>query len=107
MSASKYKAPKKAPLSGHSGIAKSLQQGPVQRIDAKQNMARFYVLAIEPTLFRNMSLVRNWGSIATRGQERLQLFENERPALTLFLEILREKRRKGYRPVSRGREFQI
>ena len=79
----------------------------VRRIDAQKNMARFYVPAIEPTLFGNISLVRNWGRIGTRGQERVHLFENEKQALTLFLEILREKRRKGYRPVSRGREFQI
>jgi predicted DNA-binding WGR domain protein len=74
----------------------------VQRIDATQNMARFYVLAIEPSLFGNVSVVRKWGRIGTRGQERVHHFENEKQALSLFLDILRKKRRKGYRPFSAG-----
>ncbi|WP_082663659.1 WGR domain-containing protein [Sinorhizobium sp. Sb3] len=70
----------------------------VQRIDATRNMARFYRLAIEPALFGNISVVRNWGRIGTRGQERADFFGNETQALSHFLEILRTKRRKGYRP---------
>lgn len=69
----------------------------VQRIDAARNMARYYRLAIESTLFGNVALVRNWGRIGTRGQERVDLFDTEKQALALFLEILRDKRRKGYR----------
>lgn len=61
-------------------------------------MARYYWLAIEPTLFGNIALVRNWGRIGTRGQERVELFGTEMQALSLFLEILREKQRRGYRP---------
>jgi predicted DNA-binding WGR domain protein len=70
----------------------------IQRVDPTSNMARYYRLAIEPTLFGNISVVRNWGRIGTRGQERIHFFENEKQALILFLDILREKRRKGYRP---------
>lgn len=73
----------------------------VQRIDAARNMARYYRLAIGPTLFGNIALVRNWGRIGTRGQERVELFDTEKQALSHFLEILRDKRRKGYRPVLR------
>jgi predicted DNA-binding WGR domain protein len=73
----------------------------VQRIDAARNMARYYRLAIEPTLFGNIAVVRNWGRIGTRGQERVEFFDTEMQALSLFLEILREKRRKGYRPAPR------
>jgi hypothetical protein len=32
---------------------------------ASRNMARFYVLAIEPTLFDEMALVREWGRIGS------------------------------------------
>ena len=74
----------------------------VQRIDAARNMARYYRLAIEPALFGNIAVVRNWGRIGTRGQERVEFFETEMQALSLFLKILRQKRRKGYRPASRG-----
>ncbi|KSV75638.1 hypothetical protein N185_17510 [Sinorhizobium sp. GW3] len=70
----------------------------IQRIDAARNMARFYSLAIEPTLFGNIRVVRNWGRIGTRGRERADFFENETQALSHFLEILRTKRLKGYRP---------
>jgi predicted DNA-binding WGR domain protein len=79
----------------------------VQRVDAARNMARYYRLAIEPTLFGNVCVVRNWGRIGTRGQELVQLVENEKQALTLFLDILREKRRKGYRPVVHTSKSQI
>lgn len=64
-------------------------------------MARFYRLTIEPTLFGDVSLVRTWGRIGTRGQEKVHFFENEKQALTLFLDILRQKRQKGYRLVFR------
>ena len=73
----------------------------IQRIDARKNMARFYAMSIEPTLFGDTSLVRNWGRIGTHGQQRIHLFENERQAVDLFLDLLRQKRRKGYKPASR------
>ncbi|WP_404513759.1 WGR domain-containing protein [Bradyrhizobium ottawaense] len=37
-------------------------------------MARFYVLAIEPTLFGNTALVREWGRLGQRGRRRMDLF---------------------------------
>ena len=70
----------------------------VQRIDASKNMARYYRLTIEPTLFGTVALVRNWGRIGTRGQEMINILDTEKQAVTLFLDILKEKRRKGYRP---------
>lgn len=78
----------------------------VQRVDATKNMARFYRLAIEPTLFGEFSLVRNWGRIGTRGQEKVLVLENEKQALAAFLDILRRKRKKGYRPVFYGGKVQ-
>lgn len=69
-------------------------------------MARYYRLAIQPTLFGNICVVRNWGRIGTRGQERVDFFDNEKQALSVFLEILRAKRRKGYRPVRPGGKSQ-
>ena len=48
-----------------SGIAGyKLQMLVLERRNASRNMARFYVLAIEPTLFGEMALVREWvGSV--------------------------------------------
>lgn len=68
----------------------------IQRIDPAKNMARFYAMSIEPTLFGDTSLVRNWGRIGTHGQWRVDLFAHETQAVDLFLALLRQKQRKGY-----------
>ncbi|MGV2125560.1 WGR domain-containing protein [Agrobacterium vitis] len=70
----------------------------VERIAPEQNMARFYALAVQPTLFGEVSLARDWGRIGTRGQQMVRLFDNESQATNLFLDVLREKRKRGYRP---------
>ena len=70
----------------------------VERIAPEENMARFYALAVQPTLFGEVSLVRVWGRIGTRGQHMEHLFDNESQAINLFLHVLREKRKRGYRP---------
>ncbi|MGO6747614.1 WGR domain-containing protein [Rhizobium ruizarguesonis] len=70
----------------------------VERIAPERNMARFYALAVQPTLFGEVSLVRSWGRIGTRGQQMVHLFDNESQAISLFFDVLREKRKRGYRP---------
>jgi predicted DNA-binding WGR domain protein len=70
----------------------------VERIEPEKNMARFYALAVQPTLFGEVSLVRCWGRIGTRGQRKVHVFHEEKHAVRLFLELLREKRNRGYRP---------
>jgi predicted DNA-binding WGR domain protein len=50
-----------------------LQMLVLERRNASRNMARFYVLAIEPTLFGEMALVREWGRIGSWGRRRLDL----------------------------------
>lgn len=74
----------------------------IQRIDAERNMARYYTytLSIQPTLFGDVSVVRNWGRIGTRGREKVQLFSEREEAVTSFQQIARQKLRKGYRAVS-------
>ena len=46
----------------------------LERIDAVRNVARYYVLSIEPTLFAKHTLIRRWGRIGSAGRERLQFF---------------------------------
>lgn len=70
----------------------------VERIEPEKNMARFYALTIWPTLFGEVSLVRSWGRIGTHGQKKVHVFNEEKCAIGLFLELLREKRKRGYRP---------
>ncbi|MHB0952074.1 MAG: WGR domain-containing protein [Allorhizobium sp.] len=70
----------------------------VERIEPERNMARFYALSVQPTLFGEVSLVRCWGRIGSRGQKMVHVFNEEKHAVGLFLELLRKKRNRGYRP---------
>lgn len=70
----------------------------IERVDPERNMARFYLLTIEPTLFGTPRLVRRWGRIGTAGQEKVHHFGREEEAVSLFLELLRIRRARGYRP---------
>ncbi|MBY3043905.1 WGR domain-containing protein [Rhizobium leguminosarum] len=69
----------------------------IERIDPSKNMARFYALSIEPNLFGGTSLVRSWGRIGSRGQQKIHVFDSEAKAVDLLLSLLRRKRSRGYR----------
>ena len=75
----------------------------IERKEADQNMARFYVLSIEETLFGQIRLVRSWGRIGTRGKTVQHSFDSEDDAVILFLRLLKSKRTRGYRPRLRAR----
>jgi len=72
----------------------------LERLDPAQNMARYYALAIQPTLFGEIQLTRRWGRIGSRGQSLSHVFRQEDDAVRLFLELLRRKRNRGYAPRS-------
>ncbi|RDJ00788.1 WGR domain-containing protein [Rhizobium phaseoli] len=72
----------------------------VERIDAEKNMARYYAMSIEPNLFGEACLIRRWGRIGATGQRLVHHFEKEEEAVGLFLQLLRQKRRRGYGPRS-------
>lgn len=69
-----------------------------QRVDASRNMARYYMLSIEPTLLGDVAVVRSWGRIGSRGGEKSDIFSTERDAASHFLELVRRKRLRGYVP---------
>ncbi|MBO9112558.1 MULTISPECIES: WGR domain-containing protein [Rhizobium/Agrobacterium group] len=69
-----------------------------QRIDANRNMARYYALAIRPTLFGEIAVVRSWGRIGKAGGEMTEVFGNEKDAIWRFLELVLQKRKRGYKP---------
>lgn len=69
----------------------------IERIEPEKNMARFYALTVQPTLFGEVSLVRCWGRIGARGQKKVHVFNEEKHAIALFLDLLREKRKRGYK----------
>ncbi|MGO6951816.1 WGR domain-containing protein [Rhizobium johnstonii] len=72
----------------------------IERREPDKNMARFYALSIEPTLFGETSLVRGWGRIGSRGQQKIHVFDSEAKAVDLLLTLLRKKHARGYRPPS-------
>ena len=74
-----------------------LQMLVLERRNASRNMARFYVLAIEPTLFGEVALVREWGRIGSWGRRRLDLHPNRTAAAESLDAWLARKARRGYR----------
>ena len=70
----------------------------IERKDASRNMARFYALSIEQTLFGQPCVIRRWGRIGSVGCTMQHSFDRETEAVELFLNLLRHKRRRGYCP---------
>jgi predicted DNA-binding WGR domain protein len=68
----------------------------LDRRDPSCNMARYYVLSIESSLFGDATLTREWGRIGRRGQRRVELYENRTRAVEALESWLRRKRRRGY-----------
>ena len=69
-----------------------------ERIDASKNMARYYAMELSDTLFGQTCLTRSWGRIGRKGQSKTHHFDKEHEAVCLFLELMRRKRARGYRP---------
>ena len=76
---------------------RKLQMLVLERRDARCNKARFYVLAIEPTLFGDAGLVREWGRIGARDRRRLDLHADTETAAEALDMWLARKTRRGYR----------
>lgn len=66
------------------------------RRDPARNMARFYLLAIEPDLFQGTALTRNWGRIGTKGRFLIELFGSRQEAERRFAALARSKVKRGY-----------
>lgn len=66
-------------------------------IDPDQNMARFYEMSIQPTLFGEATVFRNWGRIGTRGQAMMVTYPEAEAATEAVGKLERQKRRRGYR----------
>ena len=67
-----------------------------RRVDPSSNMSRFWSARLQPSLFEEVLLVRNWGRIGSRGQERSYWFSSRIAALAAFEIITNAKRRRGY-----------
>lgn len=69
----------------------------LRRIDPTCNMARFYALALAPTLFGETALVRTWGRIGCRGRTTTETFAEAAAAERAFQSLAARKTRRGYR----------
>ncbi|MBP1843928.1 putative DNA-binding WGR domain protein [Rhizobium petrolearium] len=72
------------------------------RRDPVRNMARFYVLTVEPDLFEGTALTRNWGRIGTKGRTCIELFCSMQEAERRLTAIARSKMRRGYRATEKA-----
>lgn len=68
----------------------------LERRDPSRNMARYYVLSLEPSLFGDTALVREWGRIGTAGRRIVELHADHHGAICSLEAWLRRKRRRGY-----------
>ncbi|MPR12613.1 WGR domain-containing protein [Microvirga tunisiensis] len=68
----------------------------LDRCDPTCNMARYYVLSIEPSLFGDATLIREWGRLGQSGRRRIELYENQSRAMEALETWLQRKQRRGY-----------
>ena len=71
----------------------------LRRIDPDLNMARFYSMSVQPNLFGEWSLLREWGRIGSAGQFVSGGFASEHEAALAMAEHLKTKPSNGYETV--------
>ncbi len=68
----------------------------LERIDAKNNMFRYYDIRLEENLFGDYSVIVHWGRIGVSSQSRVCVSGDKKHAETKFIKILGEKISRGY-----------
>ncbi len=66
------------------------------RSDEARNMARYHCMTVQPTLFGEWALVREWGRIGRSGQVRSVAFADRAQADRAMVELKTVKERRGY-----------
>jgi predicted DNA-binding WGR domain protein len=66
------------------------------RRDPEQGRARFFSLMIERDLFGTIRLVRNWGAVGSKGQEKVEIYSDETEAARALEGWAETQRQKGY-----------
>ena len=69
---------------------------PLRRLDPDRNMARFYTMSVQPALFGEWALFREWGRIGSAGRLMSGRFASGQEAALAMAEHLKAKLRKGY-----------
>ena len=65
--------------------------------DPERNMARFYALDLQPTLFGGWAVVKEWGRIGRAGQGRSSLYGERAEAEAGLAHELQRRIRRGYK----------
>lgn len=68
----------------------------LQCIDPAKNKRRFYLMQVQPTLFGEWELVREWGRIGRAGRVRRDGYTSAGLALDALSSLKRQKGRRGY-----------
>ncbi len=71
----------------------------LRRFDPDRNMARFYTMSVQPNLFGEWLLLREWGRIGSAGRLVAGGFASEREAALAMAEHLKAKLGNGYEAV--------
>ena len=67
------------------------------RIDPDRNMSRYYQLHIQPSLFGDCDLVREWGRIGSPGTIRTAVYPNQAAATAALADAVKQRQKRGYR----------
>lgn len=70
----------------------------LRRVDPARNMARYYALTLEPTLFGEVAVMRHWGRIGTRGRSKSCFLGSMEAARAALDRQAARKQRRGYAP---------
>lgn len=69
----------------------------LERIEPENGLARFYVMAIEPTLLGDWAVIREWGRIGQPGTVRSLTFSDAATARDEVEAMIARKEHRGYR----------
>jgi predicted DNA-binding WGR domain protein len=68
----------------------------LERHHPARRMHRYYRLTVEPNLFGEWSLVREWGRVGQPSRRKIDLHATEHDAQAAMMRKEHEKRRRGY-----------
>jgi len=72
------------------------------KIEPARNMARFYVLDVQPDLFGEWALVKEWGRIGRAEQSRRVFFAEQTEAQAALASAFKQRLRRRYECSSDG-----
>jgi len=64
--------------------------------DGTKNMARFYALDLQPALFGEWALVKEWGRIGSAGQKRRVFYDEKAEADAALVRELKRRCTRQY-----------